>query len=149
MPVVRGGDRIKLHLAKARNKSGRARSVTVGYIDPTAMYPDGTRVAMIAALMEFGRRGRPFFQRGWKRAQPKARAFLRKRLSPFSGLPSKSDARKLGEMVKESVQHEIRSKRNPPNAPATLERRRAMGRLGRYPLYDSGELHDSIDVEVE
>ena len=121
MPVVKGGDRIKLHLAKARNKRGRARSVTVGYIDTTESYPDGTRLAFVAALLEFGKRARPFLRPGWKRAQPKARAFLRKRLSPISGLPSKADARELGEMVKESIQSEIRSKRQPPSAPATLE----------------------------
>ena len=145
MPV-RGGERLKAHFAQARNKRGRARSVTVGYSDLTAQYEDGTRLAFVAALLEFGKRRRPFLRPGWKRAQPKVRAFLRKRLSPISGLPSKADARKVGEMVKEAIQHEIRSKRQPPSAPATLERRTSGS---RYPLYDSGRLHDGIEIEVE
>lgn len=64
--VVKGGDKMKAALAKIAAKVGTMPHVRVGFLE-TAKYPDGTPVAMVAAIQEFGapRVGippRPFFR---------------------------------------------------------------------------------------
>lgn len=132
MPV-RGGDRLKAHFAKARNRQDRARSLSVGFIDPGARYPDGTSLGFIARFMEFGSIRRPFLRPAWKAFLPIARRFVRSRLDPVSGTISKSDARTLGQDAVESVQYAIRAQNEPRSAPATLRRRRALGPLRSLP----------------
>ena len=50
---LHGGDKIRAHLNGLAEKIGRGKQVDVGFLDG-ATYPDGTRVAMVAAVQEFG-----------------------------------------------------------------------------------------------
>lgn len=63
--VLSGGDKLEAHLAKLAKKVTSGASVRVGFLEG-ATYPDGTPVAAIAAIQNFGapRVGippRPFF----------------------------------------------------------------------------------------
>lgn len=66
MAEVSGGDKAKPYLEAIAAKLGRAKAVRVGFLE-NATYPDGTKVAMVAAIQEFGapRAGippRPYFR---------------------------------------------------------------------------------------
>lgn len=48
-----GGDKLEAKLAEIANQIGRGGAVRVGFLEG-ATYPDGTPVAMVAALLNFG-----------------------------------------------------------------------------------------------
>lgn len=65
MATVSGGDKISQVLAALGDRLGKATEVRVGFLEG-ATYPDGTSVATVAALNNFGAPGagippRPFF----------------------------------------------------------------------------------------
>lgn len=67
MATVRltGGAAVEKHLKALANRIGRAKAVNVGFLEG-ATYPDGTKVAMVAAIQNFGAPAasippRPFF----------------------------------------------------------------------------------------
>lgn len=56
MAEVTGGERLASHLAEMAEKIGTATAVKVGFLED-AIYPDGTSVATVAALNNFGAPG--------------------------------------------------------------------------------------------
>ena len=64
MAKVIGGDQLGPHLEGMAQRLGKANTVEIGFLGG-ATYPDGTSVAMVAAINEFGTRkqpARPFFR---------------------------------------------------------------------------------------
>lgn len=66
MVALSGGDLLRDRLREISNSVGRGGQVNVGFLE-NATYPDGTPVAMVAAIQEFGAPGksippRPFFR---------------------------------------------------------------------------------------
>lgn len=66
MARIRGGDKLEAALAKIAKNVTKAAVVEVGFLED-ATYPDGTSVAMVAAIQEFGAPKanippRPFFR---------------------------------------------------------------------------------------
>ncbi len=53
MVQIKGGDKLEKHLKELSKRVTKAASVDVGFMED-ATYPDGTSVAMVAALNEFG-----------------------------------------------------------------------------------------------
>ncbi|KAG1305014.1 hypothetical protein G6F62_015645 [Rhizopus arrhizus] len=63
----KGGDALMARLKEIADKAGQGGTLRVGFLE-NAKYPDGTPVAMVAAINEFGRPDhnqppRPFFRR--------------------------------------------------------------------------------------
>ena len=55
MPTWSGGERLKEHLAKMETNLAVKATLQVGFLE-NAKYPDGTSVAMVAAINEYGAR---------------------------------------------------------------------------------------------
>ena len=51
--TTKGGEKMRAILTKAEQAKGRKTQVKVGFFSPSE-YPDGTKVAVIAAINEFG-----------------------------------------------------------------------------------------------
>ena len=66
MATIRGGDKFQRAMAELARKIEKPATLRVGFLE-NAKYPDGTPVAMIAAINEYGRPPvqppRPFFRR--------------------------------------------------------------------------------------
>lgn len=63
--AFKGGDKLRAKLKEIERKTGSAKSVSVGFMSD-AKYPDGTPVAMVAAIHNYGAPAagipaRPFF----------------------------------------------------------------------------------------
>jgi hypothetical protein len=50
---LRGGDKLQAHLDRILERVRSAQQVRIGFLE-NATYPDGTKVAMVAAVQEFG-----------------------------------------------------------------------------------------------
>lgn len=66
MVAIKGGDKLAAALAKISKNASKAATLSVGFLEG-ATYPDGTSVAMVAAIQEFGAPKakippRPFFR---------------------------------------------------------------------------------------
>jgi hypothetical protein len=144
---VKGGERLDAYLANLAKKLARNGTVRVGFLE-NATYPDGTSVATIAAIQNFGAPmagipPRPFFSGmvnreagGWgvKMAQ------VLKRVD--------DDAEKalalMGQGIAGQLRQAIVDTKDPPLKPETI-RRKGFDK----PLVDTGHLLASVDSEVE
>lgn len=145
MAQISGGMKIAAALQRvARKKDAR---VKVGFLSG-ATYPDGTAVAMVATVNEFGApsRGqppRPFFRdmiarnkAGW----PGAIAANLK-ATDFDG---RKTLDRMGQGIKAQLQTSIRDFTDPPLAPSTIARKGFS-----KPLIDTGLMVSSVDYVVE
>lgn len=177
MAIIEGGDKFAPFLKELAKNLESGASLKVGFLE-NAKYPDGTQVAMVAAIQEYGapRAGippRPFFRKliaekgpEW----PKAIADLLK--------ANDFDAEKVlniaGEAIKGQLQQSIIDVVAPPLSPVTLMLRKmkadnpdliitgktvgeaaakvAAGEssvgVSTKPLIDTGILLDSVAYEV-
>lgn len=146
MASLSGGkkfDAAMLKLAAAVRNPGTLR---VGFLSK-AKYPDGTPVAMIAAIQDFGAPRasippRPFFRNmiAEKRAEwPKAVADL---LRIHDGDTAKTLAL-MGDAIQSQLKQSIQDTNSPPLKPATI-RRKGFDK----PLIDTGDMWRSVDYEV-
>lgn len=178
MASVSGGNKMGAHLAKIAAKVGKLPQVRIGFL-AGATYPDGTPVAMIAAIQEFGA----------PRARIPPRPFFRSMIVKHKGewgkelgLVLKSvdyDAKialdQMGQHIAGELRQSIVDTMAPGLSPITLMLRmmrkknpalvvtgRTVGEAARRvaagekatgvstkPLVDSGHLLNSIDHEVE
>ena len=142
---VRGGKKLDRLIKEAGRRGPRA--VRFGYIDDAA-YDDGTPIADVAAINEFGapERGipeRPAFRQSLRSMLGDLRAELRRGFKAERGYVDRPTAERLGKVAQGHVRASVRNLRYPPNAPATLE-----GKAGTNPLVDSGKLADAAGYEV-
>ncbi|MDB5777606.1 MAG: hypothetical protein JWP38_3739 [Herbaspirillum sp.] len=105
-----GGDKLKTALAELSKKINKAAAVKVGFLEG-ARYPDGTPVAMVAAIQNFGAPGvgippRPFFSDMIKEKNPEWAPSIGKLL-----VANDYDAAKaldlMGERIGEDLQQAI------------------------------------------
>lgn len=160
MATIKGGQKFLNALAVIAKKLGQPRTLRVGFL-AGATYPDGTSVAMVAAIQNFGApsRGippRPFFSNmvakradGWPKgiaAQLKA-----------TGNDVDKTLEITGDVIRSQLQIEIRETNAPPLAEATLGRRGYSGKpynkknpktYGAKPLIDTGHMINSVDKEI-
>lgn len=130
-------------LAERLNKG----AVSVGFLE-NATYPDGTQVALVAAVQNFGApsRGippRPFMDEliaEKKATWPKLTADLLR----ASGLNTERTLNRLGAVVKGQLQEKITTFEGAPLAPATIA---AKGHEKQ--LVDTGHMLRSVDYEVK
>jgi hypothetical protein len=148
MATMKGGDKLTKKLAQLAKQAGVSKptSVRVGFLE-TATYPDGTPVAMIAAIQNWGAPKvnippRPFFsnmiidkQKEW----PKAIAGL---LQKHNGDAYKA-LDEAGAAIAGQLRQSIVDTNSPPLSPITI-RRKGFDK----PLVDTGHMLNSIDHEV-
>lgn len=148
MPIrIRGTEQVQDKLNEIAKDLQSAASLRVGFLE-NATYPNGTPVALIAAVQNFGApsRGippRPFFTNMVKEHQnewaPQAAQLLRQ---------NKYDVKKtlmvLGEAIAGQLRQSIVDTNEPPLAPATVARKGF-----EKPLIDTGHMINSVDYEVK
>lgn len=144
MSAVHGGDKLKAKLRGMAKELAKPHTLRVGFLSG-ATYPDGTPVAMIAAINEYG---------APSRGQPPRPAFRNmiaaksKEWGPgIAGLlkdHSVNDALRItGEAIAGQLRQSISEITNPPLKPATI-RRKGFDK----PWIDTGHLLQSVDYEV-
>lgn len=122
-------------------------ALVVGFLS-TATYPDGTRVAAVAAYNEYGTAkipARPFMQTTVKMRKKKWAQWVAKKMKK-----GRMDAdstikvmKQLGIIIQGDLQHTIRSYKFTPLAPSTVA-----GKGFEKTLIDTGTMLKSIDWEL-
>ncbi len=141
-----GGKRMRIVLEDIQRKAGSGEFLRLGFLEG-ATYPNGTPVAYIAAINEFGRPDhnqppRPFFRQmiaakspGWGQSMAK--------VLKAAGYDVDVSLARMGEGIRGQLQGSIRELTQPPLAPATVE---AKG--FDKPLIDTSVMINSVDYEV-
>lgn len=147
---VRGGDRLDAFLAKLATKVAKGGKVRIGFLEG-ADYPDGTPVAMVAAIQNYGAPAagippRPFFSNmvnresgGWGVKM----ANILKR-NDYDGEKSLA---LMGEGIAGQLRQYIVDTNDPPLAPETIRRKGGTPTAAK-PLVDTGHMLASISSEV-
>jgi hypothetical protein len=147
MTTISGGKVLEAKLRELAHLISRPATLRVGFLE-NAKYPDGTSVAMVAALNDFGTHNsppRPFFRdmvAEKKSEWPKAIAGLlaTNGMDPIKTLEQTGTA--IGGQLRESIVN-AESRGYPPLKPSTI-RRKGFAKL----LVDTGHMLNSIDHEV-
>jgi hypothetical protein len=147
MAEIRGGNKLSVKLAEINRAANNAHEVKVGFLSK-AKYPDGTPVAMVAAIQEFGapRAGippRPFFRNmiaAKSKEWPRAIANLLK----SNDYDAEKTLTQTGEAVAGQLRQSVVDTNEPPLAESTI-RRKGFDK----PLVDTGHMLNSVDYEVK
>ena len=147
MAVLSGGKKLQAALEKIAREVKSSASVEVGFF-PDATYPDGTKVAMVAAIQEFGAPSksippRPFF-----------RSAIREHAHEWGGQLAgmlrrteydvAASLEAVGMVIQGQVQLSIRDTDAPPNAASTIKRKGF-----NDPLIDTGQMLNSVTSVVK
>lgn len=146
MAEIKGGEKLQTYLAGLVNSVSRAGAVKVGFL-AGATYPDGTPVAAIAAIQNFGAPKvgippRPFFTNMVKDESPEWGPKLAKIL-PAVRYDGPEALRQMGEEIAGALRQSIVDTNSPPLKPATIARKGF-----EKPLVDTGQMLNSVDYEV-
>lgn len=145
--TFKGGDALMARLKEIADKAGDGGTLRTGFLE-NATYPDGTPVALVAAVNEFGRPEqnqppRPFFrsmiaekQKAWPRTLGA--------LAKSNDYDIDKTLGQMGEGIKGQLQESIRKLDSPPLAPVTVARKGF-----DKPLVDTGHMMNSVDYEVD
>lgn len=147
MPTFGGGDKLWQQLAEVDRRMSGAEAVEIGFL-ASARYPDGTSVAMVAAINEYGApsRGippRPFFRNMVQKNQDHWQQDLIDLLRA-NGYSARVAFEKMGLELKAELQESINDFTSPGNAPSTIARKGF-----DKPLIDTGFMRDSVDFRVK
>lgn len=146
MATISGGAKLEAALKEISEKATSASLVRIGFLE-NAKYPDGTLVAMVAAIQEFGAPKvgippRPYFRNmiAAKSGEwPKAIGNLLK----VNEYDAAKTLGQTGEAVKGQLRQSIVDLVSPPLAPSTVARKGF-----DKPLIFSGHMLNSVDYEV-
>ena len=143
-----GGDKLESTLNQMAEKVGTSTTVRVGFLEG-AVYPDGTPVAEVAMINEFGAPAahippRPFFRNTITRQSPtwgKLVAASMKQCKLDTKLALALVGMKVGEQIQQSIEEFP-----PSNSEAEL---RTAKRKGFHtPLQDTKHMKHSVEYEV-
>ena len=146
MATVSGGKKLEAALREMAAKVGSPATLRVGFLE-NARYPNGTPVAMIAAINEFGRPPvqppRPYFRNMIKSKSPEWPAAIGALLKA-----NDYDAAKTLDLAGAGIAGQLRQSivdlMSPELAESTI-RRKGFSK----PLVDTGHLLASVDYEVK
>lgn len=147
MATIRGGAKFEEAMRDLARKVANPASLRVGFLD-NARYPDGTPVAMIAAINEYGApsRGqppRPFFRRMIAAKQAQWPQAIKNLL-----LANNYDAVRTLDLAGAAIAGQLRQSiidlTDPPLAPSTIKRKGF-----DKPLIDTAHMLKSVDYEVK
>lgn len=146
MARVIGGDRVRAYLRSIAVQLDRPRTLRVGFLEG-ATYPDGTPVAMVAAIHNYGapRAGippRPFFGNLVRNHEDEWPAGFATQLRE-TNLDFEAALRRAGEAIAGQLRQEIVDLWEPPLAESTIARKGFA-----KPLVDTGHMLNSVDYEV-
>lgn len=146
MAELRGGTKLERKLAELAIKLSTPGTVRVGFL-AGARYPNGTPVAMVAAIQNYGapRAGippRPFFTNMIKAKSPQWGQAIANLLKSTDYNVDQT-LRLTGEAIKGQLQQSIRDTNDPPLKPATI-RRKGFSKT----LIDTGQMINSVDYLV-
>ena len=147
MAGISGGAKLEAKLEEIAKRLKKGAVVKVGFLEG-ATYPDGTSVAMIAALNEFGvpSHGQP--------PRPAIRNMVAAKKNEWPAAVEKLleqtdyDAEKtltlMGEGIAGQLRQSISEIMEPPLAPSTIRRKHS-----EKPWIETGNLLQSVDYEVK
>lgn len=146
MVALSGGQKLEDYLANLSKKYSTASSVSIGFLSGSS-YPDGTPVAMVAAIQNWGApsRGippRPFFTNMIAAKSPEWGPALAKNLAITGGDAEKALGR-VGLGIKGQLQTSIIETNSPPLAASTIKRKGF-----DKPLVDTGTMLNGVDFRV-
>ena len=150
MATVRGGTKLEAALAELASKVAVPATLRVGFLE-NARYPDGTPVALIAAINEYGKPPtqppRPFFRNMIADKQgewPSAIAGLLQ----STGLDAVKALELAGTVIAGQLRQSISDLLEPPLAPSTIHRKGfSKPLIGGGPM--GGHMLNSVDFEVK
>ena len=110
-------------------------------------------VAQVAMQNEFGAGKipeRPFFRNAIKSSVPNLRRIIKHYIDPRKMVIDDRLGELLGESLRGEIIREITNLRQPPNAPATIERKfKKHGTKESNPLIDSATMRNSVSYDVD
>lgn len=121
----------------------KAKGVKVGYIDGQS-YPNGLEIRKNALIQEFGNEiipPRPFIRKAIDTDTDKWKTFFTDNLK--KEISVKKIVGLTGQVIKNSLVESIDNMVDPPNAPATIRKKKSS-----HPLIDTGTMKNSIQTEV-
>ncbi len=132
---------------------GSVKNIEVGFFD-SAKYQDGTPVAYVAAIQEFGtdKAGRnrnvviperPFFRAATKTASPKLLKLLKNNIDPKTMIVDDNLAGKLGAAFQGEIQQSIVTFSTPANAASTIARKGSSN-----PLVNNNDMTKAVTFKV-
>ena len=151
-PIKHKGGKELDKLLKRGLRNG-VESIETGFFS-SAKYQDGTPVAYVAAIQEFGADNagankkvvipeRPFFRAATKTASPKITRLIKKDIDPKTMIIDSSLAGKIGALFQGEVQQSITTFSDPPNAEATILKKKSSN-----PLINTGFMRQSVTFKV-
>jgi hypothetical protein len=144
MATISGGDKLERALLEMARQVSKPATLRVGFLENSS-YPDGKKVALIAAFQEFGTARiptRPFMRNMIAEKSPGWPAAVAANLkaNDYDATRALHD---VGEAIKGQLQQAIRDFVGTPLSPATIARK-GHGKE----LIDTGHLLASVDFEV-
>lgn len=144
---ISGGDKLQKRLDEIAAKLKKGGRVKVGFLEG-ATYPDGTSVAMVAAIQEFGAPAagippRPFFRNMITAKSPEWPNAV-ENLVKVNDYDTDKVLGQMGAGIAGQLRQSVVDTNDPPNAPSTIKSKGAT-----KPLVDTGHMLNSIDFEVE
>lgn len=160
MATISGGKKFESAMHVLAAKLGQPRTLRVGFLAGST-YPDGTSVALIAAIQNFGAPSigippRPFFSNMIAKRSPSWPKGIATQLQATNNDVGAA-LNITGDVIRSQLQDEIRATNSPPLAASTLARRGYTGgpynpkdpkTFGAKPLIDTGHMLNSIDKEI-
>lgn len=136
----------KLEEALEKYMSGTAVTLRAGILEE-AKYPDGTQVAQVGYIQEYGAPEakippRPFFRAVINEGKQTWTSILAAGVEHYQG-DVKSALALLGDQIVGELSQSVRDWSSPPNAPATIARKGF-----NKPLIDTGQMANSFSYEV-
>ena len=146
MAAFIGGKQLQLHLAKLASQVAAPATLRVGFLE-NAKYPNGTPVAMIAAIQDFGAPRanippRPFF-RNMIRTKQREWGPAVARLLKANAWDAVRALNQAGQAIAGQLRQSIQDTNFPPLQPGTIKRKGFS-----KPLIDTGHMFNSVDYEV-
>jgi hypothetical protein len=146
MASVSGGSKMEAALRNLAERLGKGAEVHVGFLEG-ATYPDGTPVAEVAAIQNYGAPAagipaRPFFSNMIADKSPDWSKKFESVLKQADYDPATALER-MGEGIAGQLREEIVATNDPPLAPATIARKGSA-----KVLVDTGQMLASVDKEV-
>lgn len=148
MSTSRGGDKFSAEVTRLLEKLAKGNQVVQCGFFPEAEYPDGTKVAMVAAIQNYGAPARnipprPFFTNMVRQGE---REWPKVLLSSIKArnYDIKLALTDLGHEMEGELRQSIQQTNSPPLRPATIKRKGHP-----KPLVDTGRMFDSVVSKVE
>ncbi len=142
-----GGDKLEAALKQIAERLGKASEVKAGFMSG-ATYPDGTKVAMVAAIQNYGAPAkgippRPFFSGMVDKESPTWGDRLAK-IIKGANYDGQLSLERMGYSIASDLQQSILATNSPALAPSTIA---AKG--FSKPLVDSGHMLNSVEYDVD